>query len=242
VRTGGAAGVGLVLAGYGASPALYAGSPRSGIEEVPATVEADLDQPAIWPAADVVFATPEEAAADFVSEVLISEGDPLLGEFRQGDARSGEIAVLFAGETGDLDPPLEAGVLLMRQLGPTDGWYVIGATSAGVVIDSPSALQEVPAGTVAVSGEGRGFEGTLVVTAFPPGDDEAALDLQIGAGGAADQLEPYRVDLDLSGAAAGEVVAILVRGDTGLGSDPGSFAASPVVIAAAAPATVPPTK
>ena len=99
----------------------------------------------------VVFATPEEAAADFVSQVLIAEGDPVLGPFQQGDARSGEIAVMFAGETGELDPPREAGVLLMRQIGPTDGWYVIGATSAGAVIDSPSALQEVPAGTVTVS-------------------------------------------------------------------------------------------
>ena len=201
-----------------------------------------LDQPAIWPAADVVFATPEEAAADFVSAVLISEGDPVLGEFQQGDARSGEIAVLFAGETGDLDPPLDAGVLLLRQIGPTDGWYVIAATSDGAVIETPSALEAVPAGTVTVTGEGRGFEGTLAVSAFPPGDDDARFDLQIGAGGALDDLQPYSVELDLSGAADGEVVVILVHGDTGLGSDPSTFAAIPIVIASAPSATIPPTK
>ena len=202
----------------------------------------DLDQPAIWPAADVVFATPEEAAADFVSAVLISEGDPVIGEFQQGDARSGEIAVLFAGETGDLDPPLEMGILFLRQIGPTDGWYVIAAASDGATIDSPSALAEVPAGTVTVSGEGRGFEGTLVVSAFPPGDDSATFDLEIGAGGASNDLLPYSVELDLSGAAAGEVVVILVRGDTGLGSDPSTFTAIPIVIASSPAATVPPTK
>jgi hypothetical protein len=214
----------------------------AGPEAAPDLEPEDLDQPAIWPAADVVFATPEEAAADFVSAVLISEGDPLLGEFQQGDARSGEIAVLFAGETGELDPPLVAGVLLLRQIGPTDGWYVIAAASDGAVIDTPAALEEVPAGTVTVSGEGRGFEGTLVVSAFPPGDDAAPFDLQIGAGGASDVLEPYSVDLDLSGAADGEVVVILVQGDTGLGNDPGTFAAIPVVVASAPSAPIPPTK
>jgi len=177
-----------------------------------------------------------------VSAVLISEGDPALGEFRQGDPRSGEIPVLFTGETGDLDPPLEQGWLLLRQIGPADGWYVIAATSDGAMIDTPSASEEVPAGTVTVSGEGRGFEGTLAVSAFPPGDDAATLDLQIGAGGAFADLEPYRVELDLSAAAAGEVVVILVQGDTGLGDDPGTFAAIPIVIASEPSATIPPTK
>jgi hypothetical protein len=214
----------------------------AGAEVAPDLELQDLDQPAIWPAADVVFATPEEAAADFVSAVLISEGDPVLGEFQQGDARSGEIAVLFAGEEGDLDPPLDAGVLLLRQIGPTDGWYVIAAMSDGAVIDIPSALDQVPAGIVTVSGEGRGFEGTLAVSAFPPGDAAARFDLEIGTGGAFDDLQPYSVELDLSGAAPGEVVVILAHGDTGLSSDPGTFAAIPIVIASAPSATVPPTK
>jgi hypothetical protein len=209
---------------------------------VPAPGRQELAQPAVWPAPDVVFATPEEAAADFVSNVLVSEGDPVLGEFQQGDARSGEIAVLFAGEDGDLDPPQERGLLLLRRIGPTDGWYVIAATSEGATIDGPSALEEVAAATLTVSGEGRGFEGTIVVSAFPPGDDEAAFDLAIAAGGASADLEPYRADLDLSGASVGDAVVILVRGDTGLGSDPGTFAAIPIVIGAPPPVTVPATK
>jgi hypothetical protein len=228
-------------------PARADARPTPAIESARPEVDArperqDLDQPAIWPAPDVVFATPEEAAADFVSAVLISDGDPVLGEFQEGDVRSGEIEVLFAGEEGDLDPPLTAGVLLLRQIGPTDGWYVIAATSDGATIDTPSALAEVPAGTVTVSGQGRGFEGTLAVSAFPPGADAATFDRQIGTGGASDVAEPYSVELDLSGAAAGEVVVILVRGDTGLGTDPGTFAAIPVVIASAPAPTIPPTR
>jgi hypothetical protein len=240
--------VGLVLPACGAESAPSAELPQptavelAGPEAAPVLERQVLDQPAIWPAADVVFATPEEAAADFVSAVLISEGDPALGEFQQGDSRSGEIAVLFAGETGDLDPPLAKGVLLLRQIGPTDGWYVIAATSDGVVIDTPSALEAIPAGTVTVAGDGRGFEGTLAVSAFPPGDPAARFDLEIGAGGASADLEPYSVELDLSGAAAGEVVVILVHGDTGLGNDPSTFSAIPVVIESAPPVTIPPTR
>jgi hypothetical protein len=247
--------VGLALSSCGADPAPSAESPeleavgpgsdvpeRARPEIVPRPQQQALDQPAIWPAADVVFATPEEAAADFVSAVLISEGDPALGEFQQGDARSGEIAVLFPGESGELDPPVERGVLLLRQIGPTDGWYVIAATSDGAVIDTPSASQAVPAGAVTVSGEGEGFEGTLVVSAFPPGDAAATFDLQIGAGGAFAGPEPYSVELDLSGAADGDVVVILVRGDSGLGNDPSTFAAIPIVITSAPTETLPPTK
>ncbi len=245
--------VGLALSACGEDPAPSAEAPPLEAVEIPAVEMArpevapaperqELDQPAIWPAADVVFATPEEAAADFVSAVLISEGDPVLGEFQLGDSRSGEIAVLFAGETGDLDPPLEKGVLFVRQIGPTDGWYVIAAVSDGAMIDTPSTLAEVPAGILLVSGEGRGFEGTLVVSAFQPGDAAATFDRQIGAGGAFADLAPYSVELDLSGAATGEVVVILVHGDTGLGNDPSTFAAFPIMIASAPSATIPPTK
>lgn len=216
--------------------------PGTGTEATPAPQQQTLVQPAIWPAPDVVFDTPEEAAADFVAAVLISEGEPVLGEFQQGDLRSGEIVVLFAGETGDLDPPMESGILGLRQIGPTDGWYVIAALSDGATIDTPSALDEVPAGTVTVSGQGRGFEGTLNVSAFPPGDASARFDRQIGAGGAFDELQPYSVELDLSGAAGGDVVVILVQGDTGLGSDPGTFAAIPIQITSAPSVTLPPTK
>lgn len=197
----------------------------------------ELDQPAIWPSADVVFATPEEAATDFVSEALISEGDPLLGDFQQGDARSGEIAVLFGGETGDADPPFEKGTLLLRQLGPDGGWFVIGAVSDGATIDAPVTGAAVPAGPLVVSGEGRGFESTLVVSAFSPGDTTAQFDQEIGAGGAFEELEPYSVTLDLSDGAPGETIVILVQGDTGLGSDPSTFAALPVVIEDVIPPT-----
>ncbi len=196
----------------------------------------ELEQPAIWPAADVVFATPEEAATDFVREVLISDGEPELGEFQQGDARSGEITVFFPGETEGSER-FERGFLALRQLGPDNGWFVIAAASDGANIVSPEALAEVTAGPLTVEGEARGFESTVVVSAFPAGDIDTLLDQEIASGGAFGDVEPYSAVLDLSNAAPGEVVTLLVQGDTGLGNDPSTFAAIPIVVENVVPPT-----
>jgi len=192
------------------------------------TTEVQLEQPAIWPAPDVVFATPEEAASDFVAQVL--GVPPVLGEFQRGDTRSGEIEVLFPGE-GDSATPTPRGLLLLRQIVPRDDWFVIAAVNDNASISSPEGLAVVAAGPLTVEGVGRGFEGTVVVSAFVAGDAGAVLDSQITQGGAFADAEPFAVTLDLSAAAPGEVVVLLVRGDVGLESDPGDFGAIPVVIA-----------
>ncbi len=186
------------------------------------------EQPAIWPAADVVFDTPEAAAEDFVTSVL--GVPPTLGEFQQGDARSGELEVLSPGE-GASPTSVPRSRLLLRQLGPDDGWFVLGAVNDNASITTPTSGAEVPAGPLTVSGRARGFEANVVVSAFVPGDAGVQLDQQVTTGGALETPEPFTVSLDLSGAASGDVVTVLVRGGTGLETDPGEFGALPVVIA-----------
>lgn len=208
-------------------------APRPADATATARVQVTLAQPAIWPAPEVVFATPEEAAADFVSEVL--GVSPVLGAFQLGDSRSGEIEVLSPGDGGGT--PLVRGILILRQLGPTDGWYVIGAASDGVSIDAPPTQAVVTATPLTVSGRGRGFEGTLNVIAFTAGDVDDQLDLVIAQGGAFADTEPYSATVDLSAADPGDQVALLVRGDTGLETDPGEFSAILVVIADELPAS-----
>jgi hypothetical protein len=191
------------------------------------TAPAGLEQPAIWPAEDVVFPTPEEAAEDFVREVL--GVPPTLGAFQQGDARSGELAVLSPGE-GETPTTVVRSTLLLRQLGPDDGWFVLGAQNDNAVITTPGSSADVPAGELTVSGRARGFEANVVVSAFVAGDAAAELDEEITTGGALETPEPFTVTLDLTGADPGDVVALLVRGGTGLETDPGDFGAIPVVI------------
>ena len=77
------------------------------------TTVAPTTEVAVWPAPDVTYATPEDAASSFVTDVL---GVPAkLGSFRQGDARSGEVDVL-GGEGASTTGPVRS-TLLMRQLG-----------------------------------------------------------------------------------------------------------------------------
>lgn len=211
------------------------GAPTQRRDQVAPSLQA-AQQPAIWPSADVVFATPEEVAADFVRTVLLNGEEPTLGEFRRGDARSGEMPVISPGD-GPGAAQLERGVLFLRQLGPDDGWFVIGAASDGATITRPSTGDVVAAGPLTVEGEARGFEGTVVVSAFPAGDAATMLDLQVARGGAFADNEPYSATIDLANAMPAEVVAVLVQGDTGLETDPGTFAAIPVVVEDVIPPT-----
>lgn len=191
------------------------------------TTTVEFEYPAIWPASRVVFTTPEAAAADFVSSVL--GVPPVLGEFESGDLRSGEIVVFSPTDDDDPATVFPRGLLALRQLAPTDGWFVIAAGSEGVSITSPAPAAMVGAGPLVVEGLGRGFESNLVVRAIVVGDMEAVLDLNFTMTDWTTPV-PYSVTLDLSAAAEGDVVVLVAVGDTGLGTDPSEFAAIPVVI------------
>jgi hypothetical protein len=174
----------------------------------------------MWPAADVVFATPEEAAADFVSQVL--GVPPELGEFMAGDQRSGEIEVFSPGEGGPGSRVVRS-LLLLRMLGPADGWFVIGAVSEGVSITSPEAGGTVPAASLDVVGRGRGYEATLIVKVHLQGSATPLLEPVIATGGALETPEPYTARLDLSSVPAGSRVLLLE-------TDPGEFSAIPIEV------------
>ena len=192
---------------------------------VPTTV-GPLGMPpiAVWPADDVRFDTPEEAASDFIAEVFGVE--PLLGPYLSGDSMSGEFEVLSPLDDDDPTTTRPMGVtLFVRQFGA--GWFVLGAASDGVTIDAPGALAEVPAAPLQVNGSGRGFEGTVVVRAIRPGDPTPLdLDILITAW---DPPVPYTATVDLSGLTTGDVVAVIAVGDTGIAAT-GEFSAIPVVI------------
>ena len=204
-----------------------AGTPAPG--STSSTEPTSAVQPAIWPAADVVFDTPEEAAEDFVTEVL--EVPPVLGDFREGDASSGEIEVFSGGEEGSPTPDIPRSLLLLRQLGPAHGWFVIGAVSEHATITSPEAGTAVERGPRVVAGQARGFEASVSVTALVAGDADAQLAQVITLAGSGLTPEPYEVTLDLTDATPGTTIAVLVRGGVGLETDPGDFSAIPLVIA-----------
>lgn len=189
----------------------------------PATV-VDLGQPVIWPMADEVLATPDEAARSFVGNVF--KVPPVFGEYRAGDSRSGEIDVLVGEQ-----PTVVRSTLLLRRLGPEAGWFVIGAINPHMTIASPNSGAVVPAGNLIVSGTARGFEAQVSVTAYVAGDSRQVISQRFVLAGSAETSEPYAVELDLSSAESGSVVMIVVKGGVGLETDPGEFSAIPVEIA-----------
>lgn len=190
----------------------------------PTTGPVVLEQPAIWPAADVVFADPEVAAADFVAQVL--DVPIALGDFAAADARSGEIVV-----SCDLCNGTPRGRLLMRRLGPSDGWFVTAIVNDLTTITAPVQGGTVAAAPLTVSGTAIGFEANVSVTAFIAGDAARVLDRVTVLAGTMGEPGPFTVTLDLSAAAPGDVVVLLVRGGVGLETDPGELAAISVLIA-----------
>lgn len=199
-------------------------SSTSPSSEPPTTLPVGLEQPAIWPAADVVFDEPELAAADFVVEVL--EVPVALGAFMAGDSRSGEIEVSCLDCSGT-----SRGVLFLRMLGPSNGWYITGIGNDVASFSTPSQGDTVTAGPLVVEGTAMGFEANVSISAYVAGDASRLLDREIVLAGSMGEPGPFSVTLDLSGAEPGDVVMLLVRGGVGLETDPGDLGAIAVTIA-----------
>ena len=111
---------------------------------------------AVWPyaATSTRFSDPVAAARSFATD-YVGFAAPVMGAFRAGDARSGEV---------DVRPRANGPVttVLVRQLGNDGTWWVLGATTetirlesvtAGSLVRSPQRLQ----------GRAQAFEGTVDV-------------------------------------------------------------------------------
>ncbi|MFI5035083.1 MAG: Gmad2 immunoglobulin-like domain-containing protein [Acidimicrobiales bacterium] len=111
----------------------------------------------VWPTpfSGVTYATPSTAARGFATEFLGMKS-PVVGVFRQGDSRSGEVDI----QSTSRGPTTTA---LVRQLGTDSSWSVIGATTPDVVITSPATLSVV-ASPVALRGRSTAFEGVVNVS------------------------------------------------------------------------------
>lgn len=113
-------------------------------------------QPVVWPLqGGTPAADPVSAARGFATEVA-GFSDPVLGEFQQGDSRSGEIEV--RGKAG----PGPVSTLFVRQVGSDDRWSVIGAASANLQLATP-ATGDAVASPVHFTGQSTAFEATILL-------------------------------------------------------------------------------
>ncbi len=99
------------------------------------------------------FESPESAATSYAREVL-GFTELVMGEFMEGDSRSGEVPI------SDREDGPETTVLV--RLMDDDTWYVLGSVTDDIVVDTPAAGDPI-ASPFATDGEALAFEGTVDV-------------------------------------------------------------------------------
>lgn len=184
------------------------------------TVRPGVRADAVWPPQGRTFATPETVTRSFAVD-LLGFRDPVIGPFRQGDNRSGEV---------DIRPRATGPVTmaLVRQLGPGDAWSVIGATTEHIELDAPLAGAAITSPLV-VRGRAVAFEGTVLVQVRTTSDPEP-----LGSGfvtGGGDVLRPFEGRIAFRSAAATPGVLVLFT-DSAENGEVWEAVAVPVVLTA----------
>lgn len=149
----------LVLAGVvGVAVGREWGSVSTPTTSVTTTTTAPVAQPptAVWPFASTVtrFGDPVMAAQAFATEYL-GFVNPVVGQFQRGDSRSGEVPVK-ATLTGPVT------TVIVRQLTPTNSWWVLGASCPDIVVTAPSWSQRISS-PVVVRGRSTAYEAVVNV-------------------------------------------------------------------------------
>lgn len=155
---------------------------------------------AVWPPADgsVTYTDPVEAATGFATD-LAGFTDPVVGEFQQGDNRSGEVEVRPRS-----DGPVTT--VLVRQLGSDDTWSVIGAATDNIRPTVPAAGASITS-PAQLGGTSTAFEATVQVAvhARSAGDP---LGRAFVMGGSMGDMGPFEgtIEFDAGGAADGSIL------------------------------------
>jgi hypothetical protein len=114
---------------------------------------------AVWPttASGVRYEAPVAVARAFALEYLHFV-DPIIGQFQQGDARSGEVPIRTTTESTAPGPET---TVIVRQI---DGsWWVLGAATPNIVLTQPAALETISS-PVQLRGTSTAFEATVNVS------------------------------------------------------------------------------
>jgi len=166
---------------------------------LPTTTPVDTST-AVWPAASSTtrYADPVSAARGFATD-YVGFTDPIVGEFRQGDARSGEVPVQ-ATTTGTVT------TVLVRQLG--DSWWVLGSSTPNIQLTSPSALATLSS-PVHLQGTSTAFEATVNTQVRQDGVTEP-LGTGTVMGGANGVMGPFDGTLEFAAPAPGSAGALVL--------------------------------
>jgi hypothetical protein len=154
---------------------------------------------AVWPTAesDIRYDDPVEAASGFAT--FVGFLDPLVGEFMQGDSRSGEVEIR----------PTASGpvtTVFVRQL--EDGtWWALGSATASIRLDTPGAGDTIST-PIRLAGAANAFEGHVAVTIL---QDSSATPVATGyVTGAMGEMGPFDSTIAFSRPPTGRYGAIVM--------------------------------
>jgi hypothetical protein len=169
-------------------------APATTVPVPSSTTVAPQASTAVWPppGAPYHYATPQAAAQAFATG-YVGFVDPIIGPFREGDARSGEV---------DVRPTASgpATVVLVRQLSADGSWSVLGATTANIHLDQPGWFAAVSS-PVTLQGSSTAFEGTVQAEIRQDGSTEP-LGRGFVTGGRSFAPQPFSASLTFSSPAA----------------------------------------
>jgi hypothetical protein len=182
------------------------GTPTTTAIETPTAAAVDTST-AVWPFASSAtrYSDPVSAARGFATD-YVGFTNPVVGEFRQGDTRSGEVPVQ-AKTTGPTT------TVLVRQLG--DSWWVLGASTPNIQLTSPPALSSISS-PVHLQGTSTAFEATVDVAVRADGD-ATPVGTGIVMGGSMGEMGPFdgTVSFTPPSAAAGALVLLTRSAEDG---------------------------
>ncbi len=169
---------------------------------------------AVWPEVDsaVRYSDPAAAAKGFAVSYL-GFVDPVIGTFRQGDSRSGEVPVSPKTESGAAGPET---TVLVRKLAPDDSWWVLGASTADIQLTSPAALATITS-PVTLTGRSTAFEATVNMEVRQNGT-LTPLAQGVVMGGSNGQMGPFSKTVTYGAPTAGAGAIVLLTKSAANGS------------------------
>jgi hypothetical protein len=147
----------------------------------PVTVPVDTST-AVWPTASgPVYKTPVAAARGFAVD-FVGFRSPIVGAFKQGDSRSGEVDIRAKADGA-------VTTVFVRQLGAGGRWFVLGSVSGNILLTEPAALQKVSS-PLRLKGTSTAFEANVSVQVRQDGT-KAPIGTGFVMGGSMGEMGPF---------------------------------------------------
>ncbi len=175
----------------------------------PTTALEPAESIAVWPTAagSTRYHDPVVAVRAFATDYLHMV-NPVVGSFRQGDARSGEVEIRPKA-TGP------ATTVFARQLGNDSSWWVLGSSTSNIGLTEPAALAAITS-PVRLRGTSTAFEATVNVSIRQDGSSTPLAETYV-MGGANGQMGPFDASVKFvtPTSRSGAIVMYTVSSETG---------------------------